>query len=66
MVPVIIIMRVGENNVLGPKCIDIYEFRGVWRGRTYSTVHFLFIIKKKQKKYKSMTYTKIKFHIILI
>ena len=29
-VPVIIIMRFGENNVLGPKYIHIYKFRG-WR-----------------------------------
>ena len=38
-------MGFGENNVLGPKYIDIYEFRGVRGGRTYSTVHFLFIQK---------------------
>ena len=46
------IMRFGENNVLCPKYIDIYEFRGVWElggGRTYSTVHFLFIIQKHRK-----------------
>ena len=43
-------MRFGENNVLCPKYIDIYEFRGVREGRTYSTVHFLFIIKKKMGK----------------
>ena len=35
-------------------------------GCTYSTVHFLFIIKRNGKKYKSITYTKIKFYIILI
>ena len=45
-VPKIIIMRFGEDNVLGPKYIDIYEFRGVQGGRTYSTEHFLFIIQK--------------------
>ena len=39
-------MRFGENNVLGPKYIDIYEFQGVREGRTYSAVHFLFIIQK--------------------
>ena len=59
-VPMIIIMRFGENNVLGPKYIDIYEFGGGTGGRTYSTVHFLFI----QKNYESMTYTKIKFYNI--
>ena len=42
-------MRFGESNVLGPKYIDIYEFRGVRVGRTYSTVHFLFIIQKTEK-----------------
>ena len=41
-----IIMRFGENNVFGPKYIDIYEFRGVWGGRTYSTVHFFYYSKK--------------------
>ena len=39
-------MRFGENNVLCPKYIDRYEFRRV---RTYSTVHFLFIIQKTEK-----------------
>ena len=38
----IIIMRFG-------KYIDIYEFGGVRGGRTYSTVHFLFIIQKLEK-----------------
>ena len=42
----IIIMRFGENNVLGPKYINIYEFQRVWEELTYSTVHFLFIIQK--------------------
>ena len=47
-VPVIIIMRFGENIVLGLKYINMYEF---WReGCTYSTIHFLFIIKKKTEK----------------
>ena len=65
-VPLIIIMRFGENIVLGPKDIDIYEFwGGIWR-MYMGDVHFLFIIEKKRKKYKSMTYTKIKFYIILI
>ena len=47
-VPMVIIMRFGEN-VLGPKYIDIYEFWVVQIVCTYSTVHFLFIIKKKEK-----------------
>ena len=44
-----------------------YEFWGVQGGgrNTYSTVHFWFIIQKTEK-YKSMTYTKTKFYIILI
>ena len=45
--PVIIIMRFGENNVLCPKYIYIYEFGGGGMEGIYSTVHFLFIIKKK-------------------
>ena len=44
-----IIVRFGENNVLCPKYIDIYEFWGVWEGCTYSTMHFLFIIQKTEK-----------------
>ena len=48
----IIITRFGENNVSGPKYIDIYEFQGVQEGRTYSTEHFLFINKKKEKEQK--------------
>ena len=45
-VPVIIIMRFGENIVLGPKYINIYKFRVGW---TWSTVHFLFIFQKNRK-----------------
>ena len=41
-------MRFGEN-VLCPKYINVYEFRGVWGGCTYSTIHFLFIIQKNGK-----------------
>ena len=44
----IIIMRFGKN-VLCPKYNDIYEFRGVRMGRTWSTVHFLFVIQKTYK-----------------
>ena len=43
-------MRFGENNVLCSKYIDIYEFREVRGGRSYSTIHFLSIIKKKTEK----------------
>ena len=32
------------------------SFGAVRGGRTWSTVHGLFIIQKKQKKYNSMTY----------
>ena len=49
-IPVIIIMRFSENNVLCSKYIDIYEFRRVRGWCTYSTVHFLFIIQKKAEK----------------
>ena len=57
-VPLIIIMKRGENIILRPKYIDIYEFRGGTRGmymvhRTF----FVYYYKKKTKKYKSMTYT---------
>ena len=45
----IIIMRFGENNVLGPKYIDIYEFRGVRGGYTYSTIIFCLLLKKMEK-----------------
>ena len=46
----IIIMRSDENNVLGPKYIDIYQFWGVVGGGvTWSTLHFLFMIHKNIK-----------------
>ena len=48
-VPVIIIMRFGENNVLCPKHTNIYEFGGVQEGCTYSTAHLLFVIQKNRK-----------------
>ena len=48
-VPVKIIIRFGENNILCPKYVDIYEFWGVWGGRTNSSVQFLFIIQKNGK-----------------
>ena len=49
-VPVIIIMRFGENNVVEPKYIDVYKFRGL-AGRGKYMVHliFLFIIHKNVK-----------------
>ena len=48
-VPVIIIMRFIENNVLGPKYIYIYKFWGVRRGRTYSMDIFCLLFKKTEK-----------------
>ena len=42
-------MRFGENNVLCPKYINIYQFQGVQERGTYSTIHFLFIIQKNGK-----------------
>ena len=44
----IIIMRFGENIVLGPKYINIYEFWGYGRD-VHGDAHFLFIIKKNGK-----------------
>ena len=39
----------GENNVLWPKYIDIYKFRG-WQGSVHGPPYiFLFIIKKNGK-----------------
>ena len=42
-------MRFVEKNVLCPKYVDIYEFRGIREGSTWSTVHFLFITEKTEK-----------------
>ena len=66
-VPVIIIRRFAENNILGPKYIDIYKFGGLAGGGGNMVHHVFFVYyTQERKKYKSMTYTKIKFHIILI
>ena len=52
----IIIVRFGENNVLCPKYIDIYDFlrggRGVHgeRCRTYMVHHTFFLLLKKTEK----------------
>ena len=62
----IIIMRFDENNVLYPKYIDIYEFGVGYGGDVHIPPHIFCLLFKKQKKYKSMTYTKIKFYIISI
>ena len=60
-------MIFGENNILQPKHIDIYEFQGVWGGEGVHIPQYIFclLLKKKQKKYKSMTYTKIKLPPVL-
>ena len=56
-------MRFGENNVLCPKYINIYEFRRV---RTCSTKHFLFIIKKMEKEQEHDLYlNQIRHHFYL-
>ena len=47
-------MRFGENNNSRPKYIDIYKFLGVWGRRTYSTIHFLFIIQKNGKSARAL------------
>ena len=49
-------MKFGENNVLCPKYIDIYEFFWDTVG-TYKFHHAFFVYySQKLKKYKSMTY----------
>ena len=48
----IIIMRFGENNVLCPKYIDIYEFWGVW-GDILGPPYVFLYYSKKRKKYNS-------------
>ena len=52
-------MRFGENDVLCPKYIDIYEFGGYVGACIFHRTFFVYY-SKKRKKYKSMTYTKIK------
>ena len=42
-------MKFGENNVLGPKYIDIYQFQGFVGGGAWSNLHFFFIIHKNGK-----------------
>ena len=51
-----IIIGFGENNVLSPKYIDIYEFRGE-RGDVHGPPYIFVYYLKKLKEYKSMTYT---------
>ena len=65
-VPVIVITRFGENNVLCPKYIGICEFWGVQGGEVHIPPYIFCLLFKKTEKYKSMTYTKIQFYIILI
>ena len=57
MAPVIIIMRFGKNYVLCRKYIDIYEFSGIWGGDIHGPPYIFYLLFKKRKKYKSMTYT---------
>ena len=42
-------MRFGENNVLGPKYIDIYEFRGV-QGDVHIPPYIFCLLSKKTEK----------------
>ena len=49
-------MRFVENNVLCLKYINKYEFRRVWGGHIWSTIHVLFIIKKKTEKVQEYLY----------
>ena len=47
---VIIIMRFGENNVFGPKYIDIYQFLELVGGGCYMvTLHFCLLFIKTEK-----------------
>ena len=62
--PEIIIIGFGENNVYIQNISIYMNFRGVER-LTWSLYIFVYY-SKKWKKYKSMTYTKIKFPFILI
>ena len=60
-------MRFGKNNVLCPKYIDIYEFRGVPGGHRWSTIHFMFIIENNGKSTRAWSILKsISHHFDLI
>ena len=48
-VPVIIIKRFGENNVLCPKYIDVYEFRGEWGDAHIKPYIFRLLLKNTEK-----------------
>ena len=48
-VPVIIIIRFGENNVLGTIYIDIYKFGG-GRGEVHGPPHIVFLLFIKTEK----------------
>ena len=52
----IVIMRFDENNVLCPKYIDIYEFRGVWGGVHCPPYIFCLLFKKTEKVQKHDLY----------
>ena len=60
--PEIIIIRFLENNVLCPKYIDIYEFGGYGGMYIFHRTYFVYY-SKKRKKYKNMTYIKMKFYM---
>ena len=47
--PEIILMRFGENNVLCPKYIDIYEFRGLRVDIHFPPYIFCLLFKKTEK-----------------
>ena len=59
-VPMIIVIRFGENNVLGPIYINFGEG---WR-HTWFILYFLFTIHKYEKNDKKITYPKIELCII--
>ena len=43
-------MRFGENIVLGPKYIDIYEFRGGTEGDVHGPLYIFCLLFKKTEK----------------
>ena len=59
--PVIIIIRFGENNVLGPIFIDMSLFRGWVHGLLYIS-RFLFIKTEKLQVVLVLTYHKLEFY----
>ena len=49
-VPVMIVLRFGENNVVGPKYINIYEFWGGFEGDVHISPYIFCLLFKKTEK----------------